>query len=303
MRPLVFCAVLAILCNQAAAQRIWDILQTTWDRSELFTRLPLSRPIIFTPSSTNGSSATINVDESITYQHVLGFGGSLTDSSAFVLNNLKISKPDNYWKLLNYLFDPTDKAQAAGLTYLRVPLGASDFSPRAYSFDDVDGDLPLKKFDLNNAPPYLFSVLRDIQSLNDLLHVHVVPWSPPGWMKDSKTMKGGALKPDLVDEYATYLYKCLQGFISRGIRPYAISIQNEPQNINPTYPTSSYTPALEAQVARSLRSKMKLNGLAGIKVIGYEHNWDTAAVYPVQLMQAAADVYDGVAFQIGRAHV
>lgn len=34
----------------------------------------------------------------------------------------------NYWKLLNYLFSPTDAENAAGLSYLRVPLGASDFS-------------------------------------------------------------------------------------------------------------------------------------------------------------------------------
>lgn len=30
--------------------------------------------------------------------------------------------------------------------------------------------------------------------------------------------------------------------------------------------------------------------------LGYEHNWDTAGGYPVQLMQAAGDAFDGVAF-------
>ncbi len=29
---------------------------------------------------------------------------------------------------MKYLFDPTDGANAAGLNYIRVPLGASDFS-------------------------------------------------------------------------------------------------------------------------------------------------------------------------------
>lgn len=35
-----------------------------------------------------------------------------------------------------------------------------------YSFDDIDGDTEMIGFDMNNAPPYLFSVLQDIQSLN-----------------------------------------------------------------------------------------------------------------------------------------
>ena len=38
------------------------------------------------------------------------------------------NNPTNYWSLLNYLFDPTDGKTGAGLNYIRVPLGASDFS-------------------------------------------------------------------------------------------------------------------------------------------------------------------------------
>ena len=34
-----------------------------------------------------------------------------------------------------------------------------------YSFDDMDGDREMIGFDMNNAPPCLFSVLQDIQSL------------------------------------------------------------------------------------------------------------------------------------------
>lgn len=67
-----------------------------------------------------------------------------------------------------------------------------------------------------------------------------------------------------------YLLKCLQGYISLGIRPYAISVQNEPQYSNPTYPTASFTPAVEGQVARALREAMQDNGLTDIKLIGME---------------------------------
>ena len=151
-------------------------------------------------------------------------------------------------------------------------------------------------------------------------------------MKDSKTMKGGTLDPSLVSECkiwgmleimthvgsfldATYLVKCLQGFISSGIVPYAISVQNEPQYSNPTYPTTKFTPATEGQIARALRYLMTINNLSYIKLIGkeevchrslidqrlgYEHNWDTAGDYPVVLMQEAGEVFDGVAFHCYR---
>ncbi len=33
---------------------------------------------------------------------------------------------------------------------------------------------------------------------------------------------------------------------------------------------------------------------------GYEHNWDTAGGYPVQLMETAGDAFDGVAFHCYR---
>ncbi|KAK2465514.1 hypothetical protein APHAL10511_002406 [Amanita phalloides] len=295
-----------VLSNSVAAQQIWDIWQTTWDRSSLFNRLSLSEPVSFTASSgmnTSRSRVNINLDDSTVYQTVLGFGGSLTDSSAYILDKLKTSHPDNYWALLTYLFDPTEGANAAGLSYVRVPLGASDFSPKEYSFDDTDGDKEMISFEMYNPPHCLFSVLQDMLSVNNALHIHVLPWSPPGWMKDSGSMKGGSLNADLVNEYARYLFKCLQVFISLGVRPYAISVQNEPQYSNPTYPTTRFTPTLEGQVARALRYLMKTNGLADIKLIGYEHNWDTAGGYPVQLMQDAGDAFDGIAFHCYRGNV
>uniref|UniRef100_A0A0W0GCM9 Putative glycoside hydrolase family 30 protein n=1 Tax=Moniliophthora roreri TaxID=221103 RepID=A0A0W0GCM9_MONRR len=141
---------------------------------------------------------------------IVGFGGSLTDSSALVLNNLKSRNPDNYQNLLRYMFDETDGANAAGLTYV---------------LDDVSGDTSFSQFDINRAPSYLFSVLKDILSVNSRIKVHIVPWSPPGWMKDMGTMTGGTLRSDMVQYYPTYLLKAAQAYQEMGIPLYAISIQ------------------------------------------------------------------------------
>lgn len=47
-----------------------------------------------------------------------------------------------------------------------------------YSFDDTSGDTSLSNFNINKAPSYLYSVLNDIRSINNVLRIHILPWSP-----------------------------------------------------------------------------------------------------------------------------
>lgn len=93
------------------------------------------------------------------------------------------------------MFGATDGANVAGLNYIRIPIGASDFSANCkavlwssrssyilrwavYSLDDTSGDTSFSKFNINKIPSYVFSILKDIQSTNNLIKVHLVPWSP-----------------------------------------------------------------------------------------------------------------------------
>ncbi|KAJ7260891.1 glycoside hydrolase [Mycena haematopus] len=295
MRVLASILSLAFLVPPIASQQIWDIWQTKWDRTALFTSLAPSTPINFASPSVIGS-ADIDVDDTQTFQTVWGFGGTLTDSSALILSNMKSKNSANYFKLLDYMFSPTDGANAAGLNYIRVPLGASDFSANLYSFDDASGDTSFNNFNIGKAPSYLYSVIKDIQTISPILKVHILPWSPPGWMKTTGTMDGGSLQSQYVSIYANYLLKCLQGFKSEGITSlYAISIQNEPENSDSTYPSTTMSAAVEAQIGIALRTLMNNNGFSTVKLIGYEHNWDDPT-YPIDLMEAAPNAFAGVAF-------
>ncbi|KAJ7601882.1 glycoside hydrolase superfamily [Mycena polygramma] len=193
-----FLVLVGTITPPVASQQIWDIWQTTWNHAELFTSLGPN--------------------------YINGFGGTLTDSSALVLNNLKTKNNANYLSVPTHMFSVANGADAAGLSYLRVPIGASDFSARTYSLDDVSGDTSFAQFNINNTPSYLFSVIKDILAINPALKVHILPWSPPAWMKTSLTMNGGSLQPGLVDVYPTYLLKAVQGFKNQGIPIYAISI-------------------------------------------------------------------------------
>jgi O-glycosyl hydrolase len=281
------------LATSVASQQIWDSWQTTWDRSSLFTNRSPSAPINFTAPGAIGD-ADIQISDSTLYQTMDGVGASLTDSSAQVLNNLKNKNSGNYWNLLNALFNVADGSQSAMINYLRLSIGASDFSQGLYSFDDTSGDTSLSKFNAN-APSYFWTVLADIVSINKGIKIHILPWSPPGWMKSSGSMNGGSFNGN-TQTYANYLLKSLQAFNSKGYNVYAISIQNEPENSNPTYPTALIGASAEAAIGNALRPLMNSNGFSGVKLVAYEHNWDHAASYPVQVMQQAGNSFDGAAF-------
>ena len=65
---------------------------------------------------------------------------------------------------------------SAGLSYIRIPLGATDLSASAYTYCD-NCDSSLSGFSIDVAPSYLYSVINDIKSINGQLKLHFVPWS------------------------------------------------------------------------------------------------------------------------------
>ncbi|KAG9086493.1 hypothetical protein FS749_003610 [Ceratobasidium sp. UAMH 11750] len=277
-----------------AAQTIYDIWQTTWDRSKLLTRT--SDPAINFVAKGAIGDADIIVSDGTVYQQMDGFGASLTDSSALVLSQLKSRNPTNYNALLNKLFDVTDGAASAGFGVLRLSLGASDFSASAYSFDDTSGDTSLANFSLDRAPAYLWSTLKDIVAINPKIKLFVLPWSPPAWVKSPASMNGGSLQSQYNGVFAQYLLKTVQQLKAKGFTVYAINPQNEPENPNGSYPTTSMPYTQEAAIGQALRPLLDNNGFSAVKIIGFEHNWDHAGQYPVSLMNAAGSSFTGASF-------
>src|ERR1700687_4894646 len=75
---------------------------------------------------------TIEVNDSVRYQQIDGFGASLTDSSAWLISQ-KLSETQRA-QLLAMLFD---RKKGIGLVILRQPMGASDFALQSYTYDDL----------------------------------------------------------------------------------------------------------------------------------------------------------------------
>ena len=104
---------------------------TTPDQRQLLAAQP---PVAFSERDPTSSSTdlTIAVDPTQEYQRIDGFGASITDSSAAVLYRLDPRTRD---ATMVQLFSPRD---GAGLSYLRQPMGASDFvDEKPYTYDDI----------------------------------------------------------------------------------------------------------------------------------------------------------------------
>jgi glucosylceramidase len=221
-----------------------------------------------------GSAAlTVTVDPSRSYQRMVGFGASITDSSARVLYRLDPATRDS---AMRDLFSPS---VGDGLAVLRQPMGASDFvEGDHYTYDDVPAgqtDYALEHFSVAHDQSQILPLLRRALSLNPALKVVATPWSPPAWMKTSQSLIGGRLIDDplVYASYAHYFVKFLQAYARAGVPVYAVTMQNEPQNRNPSgYPGTDMPVRQQVALINALGPALRDAGLR-TKILGYDHNW------------------------------
>jgi glucosylceramidase len=238
---------------------------TTGDQKNLLTRRD---DMVGAPDA---SLPTVTVDPGATYQTVAGFGASITDSSAHLL-----ARSPYRDQIMRELFDPR---HGLGLSYLRQPMGASDFTAGPhYTYDDVPAgrtDYGLKHFSIAHDKAEILPLLRQARALNPQLEIMATPWSPPAWMKTSGSLVGGRFIDDqrVYDAYARYFVKFVKAYRAAGVPVDAVTLQNEPQNRNPSaYPGMDLRDQEEARLAVAVGSAFDKAGLR-TKILGYDHNW------------------------------
>jgi glucosylceramidase len=231
------------------------------------------------------TATTVTIDPTRTFQTMTGFGGSITDSSATVLYGLSPSARD---AAMRDLFDPV---RGDGLSFLRQPIGASDFvASAAYTYDDLapgQTDYLQRHFSVGHDEAQILPLLRRAKQLNPQLSIMATPWSPPAWMKTGDSLIGGRLidDPKIYLSYALYLLKFVEAYRSHGVSIDLLTVQNEPQNRTPSgYPGTDLSAAQEEQVIADLGPMLRLAGLK-TKILAYDHNWsehpnDVAATPP-----------------------
>ena len=157
---------------------------TTGDRSSLLSKQTTQLPFDVIANAL----PDINVDATQKYQTIDGFGYTLTQGSAGLINQLP---PADRSALITELFGNLDNG--LNVSFLRIGIGATDLSSTVYSYDDMPSgqtDLTLSNFSLTPDQSAVIPVLKQNLQVNPNKKLLATPWSAPVWMKDNNSTIG-----------------------------------------------------------------------------------------------------------------
>lgn len=282
--------------GRGTAGRDVEVVQTNADLSQRLTRL---RDLSFGSPRLSGLPV-IHVDDQARYQPVTGFGAAMTDTAAWLLYD-RLS-PAARARAMSDLFG----AAGIHLNFLRLPIGASDFTYNRtpYSYDDLPlggSDRRLLGFSVAHDEAYIVPVLRQMLAINPRVEILAMPWSPPAWMKANQSLdnrsNSGLLLGSMRATWARYFVKFIQAYARLGIRIAAVTPQNEPTN--PTrYPGLDLESAHEARmITEFLRPALHRAGLR-VGIYGGDVGWDARSAPSTRVIGGQV-----VNLQSGRAYV
>jgi glucosylceramidase len=204
---------------------------------------------------------------------MIGFGGALTESSAWVLAQLD---PAARLEIIRRYYDPRD---GIGYTLARTHLNSCDFSLSMWALAEAPGDYDLHSFTLAPMRKWVMPLLQDAHRIaggDERFRLLVSPWSPPAWMKTNNRMDdGGSLRREYAPAWAAYFVKFAETLArEEKLEVWAYTVQNEPE-AHQTWESCLYPPAQEAAFVRDhLGPALHRAGLQDIKLLAHDHNRD-----------------------------
>lgn len=241
---------------------------TSADRSAEFKKQAVSFD-----SQTNLSPNTLYLDPAKRFQQMDGFGAAITGSTCY---NLMQMNPADRKAFLTETFSTTE---GMGQSYIRISIGASDFSLSEYTLWDTPGK---ENFALQEEEiKYVIPVLKEILAINPNVLIMGSPWSPPRWMKveDLQSLKpylswtSGQLNPEYYQDYGWYFVQWIKTFENEGIPIYSITPQNEPLNRGNSMSLFMGWEEQRDFIKQSLGPQIQAAGLK-TKIYAFDHNYN-----------------------------
>ena len=201
----------------------------------------------------------INIYPDLEKQKIIGFGGAITESSAFCYSLLPKEKQE---KFLKEYFDNN-------YSICRLCIGSSDFSLKSYSYATKKD---LSDFSIAHDLKYVIPLIKDAQKLNPNIKFLASPWSPPAFMKTTKILAlGGHLSPKYQILYAEYLTKYILAYKEQGINIDFLTIQNEANAIQ-IWESCLFSSQQEADFVQNYLSPCFEKNNIKTKILIYDHN-------------------------------
>jgi len=225
------------------------------------------------------------------YQTITGFGGSFTESSAYLLNQL--SKKNR-----NLILDAYFGSEGAKYSLTRTHINSCDFSLSNYSYAPVAGDTALENFSIEEDRDDIIPMIKEAMAISEEgFKILSSPWTAPPWMKDNKDWKGGRLLPEYYDTWALFFSKYIDAYKNEGIDIWGLTVENEPLGNNSNWESMHYTPEEMVEfVSNHLGPKLSADN-HDVKILGYDQNRDELKEWADIMYkdEESAKYFDGMA--------
>jgi glucosylceramidase len=281
-RPWAAAALLLCLpAGLLGASGAWTVYETAQGNGHRLAAVQL-----LAADAATAPAAAITCDTGQKFQLIEGFGGALTESSGWVLDQLPAAARA---EVLRKYYDPKE---GIGYTLARTHINSCDFSIGSWSLDPVAGDTGLAHFSLDPMRKWVLPLIHEVQSVAGASNFHLLasPWSPPSWMKTNGVMiSGGSLSPEYRQAWADYLVRFVREMEGQEHIPvWALTVQNEPQAVQ-TWESCVYSAAEERDFIRdNLGPALAKADLGAVHLCILDHNRDLMDEWTTTIFSDAA---------------
>ena len=257
--PLLILTVMSCTSEKKETKNLEVEIYETSESGNKLTRI--------TEFSKVDSSAVIKLLPEQKFQTITGFGGSFTESSAYLLN--KLSKKNRDTILQAYFAD-----DGARYSLTRTHIASCDFSLNNYTYAPVVDDMEMESFNIEEDRDDLIPMIKEAQAIStDGFKIISSPWTSPPWMKDNKEYVGGKLLPKYYDAFALYFSKYLDAYKAEGIDIWGLTPVNEPHGNGNNWESLHFSPEEETDfVQNHLGPKLEADGYGDVNILGYDQN-------------------------------
>lgn len=261
-----------------------DVYETSAQGNAL-TKIPVVSP--------TDHPVIIKLKPEETFQTITGFGGSFTEASASLLNKLS---PANRNKILQAYFGE----EGARYSLTRTHINSCDFSLSNYAYAMKPDDKNLYSFSIEPDRNDLIPIIKEAMKISkEGFKIIASPWTAPPWMKDNKDWRGGKLLPQYRETWALYFEKYIQAYKEEGIDVWGVTVENEPLGNNNNWESMHFSPEEMTEFVKDyLGPRFEKNGLAEIKILGYDQNRGEELEKWANVMykeEASSKYFDGMA--------
>jgi len=220
-----------------------------------------------TTFSANENPIAVTINEDKKFQTITGFGGSFTESSAHLLNQLS---KKNRKKVLDAYFSEA----GANYSLTRTHINSCDFSLKQYAYAMVEGDKNLDNFSIEEDKNDIIPMILEAKSISkNGFNIIASPWTAPPWMKDNKSWIGGKLLPEYNETWALYYSKYIDAYKKEGIDIWGLTVINEPHGNGNNWESMLFSPEeMTLFVQNHLGPTLEAYGKLDVKILGYDQN-------------------------------